>query len=77
MNMPRKSRYHAIIQEILTKLNLTHIKPEWVEASMRLEYGTLSDISKETFEVECKLTDHMIKIEGEEWAIQNAASFGM
>jgi hypothetical protein len=48
--------YHAIIQAELERAGVTDIEPAWVEAWMRLEYGTLDHLPRSTFKWYIEIT---------------------
>lgn len=64
--------YQTLLLGILTKLEITGVHPHWVEASMRLEYDTLSHLPIETFERECRVAEAMLK-EGTATQMENMA----
>lgn len=67
----------AVFQQVLTKLNITDVKPRWFEASMRLQYGTLSHLPIEVFEQEARIVQGMLAEGGPEELDELAESFGL
>jgi hypothetical protein len=69
--MPMKNFYQDLIRELVSDVN-----PAGVEAVMRLEYGTLDHLPRETFAAEAKIAAAMEREEPGALR-QLAASYGL
>ena len=64
-------------QREIAKLVPADIDPRHIEGFMRLEYATLSHLSKRVFNREVKIAVACIREGGKEAAERNAQSFGL
>jgi len=71
------SFYRKIIVEILADLGREDVDPRHVEAYMRLQYGSLGHVDRETFRREARIAIECIKITGVDDAEELAESFGL
>ena len=72
----RSSPYAVAINPCLKKFGREDIDPRHIEAYMRLQYGTLSHLSRETFEGETKLLIEVVDLDLE-GAEETAQSYGL
>jgi hypothetical protein len=71
------SGYQELIKTHLDRLGHPEIDPRHIEAFMRLQYGTLDHLSRQTFAAEAKLGVECIQEGGLEMAEQCAQSYGL
>ncbi len=69
--------YHTQIKKILTQRNREDVDPRHVEACMRLEHSTLSNLSPHVFHKEVCLGITFVNLVGVDAAEATATSFGL